>query len=138
VTSSLLSESSAPHPSTSWDNADEGHCQHASQVLEVVGQRWSPSILLALARGVERFGEILARTAGLSARMLTVRLKQLETAHLVERRVIPTTPVTVRYGLTAQGLDLIDALHSIAGYVQRWEVDPVSGERDDAFRRAAP
>jgi hypothetical protein len=35
-------------------------------------------------------------------------------------------------------LDLIDALHSIAGYVQRWEVDPVSGERDDAFRRAAP
>jgi len=88
-----------------------------------VGQRWSPSILLALGRGVERFSEIIAMTAGLSARMLTLRLKQLETAHLVERIVIPTTPVTVRYRLTAQGLDLIDALHSVAGYVQRWEVD---------------
>ncbi|MFJ2755500.1 winged helix-turn-helix transcriptional regulator [Nocardioides sp. NPDC087217] len=110
-------------PSTSWRSADEAECQHASKVLEVVGQRWSPSILLALGRGVERFSEIIAMTAGLSARMLTLRLKQLETAHLVERIVIPTTPVTVRYRLTAQGLDLIDALHSVAGYVQRWEVD---------------
>jgi DNA-binding HxlR family transcriptional regulator len=92
-------------------------------VLEVVGQRWSPSILLALGRGVERFSEIVAMTAGLSARMLTVRLKQLETAHLVERIVIPTTPVTVRYRLTAQGQDLIDALHGVAEYVQRWEID---------------
>lgn len=87
-----------------------------------MGQRWSPSILLALGRGVERFGEIVAMTAGLSPRMLTVRLKQLETAHLVQRIVIPTTPVTIRYRLTAQGLDLIDTLHSVAGYVQRWEI----------------
>ncbi len=112
-----------PRPATPWDDADEAECQHASQLLEVVGQRWSPSILLALARGVERFSEILAMTAGLSARMLTVRLKQLETAHLIERVVIPTTPVTVRYRLTRQGLDLIDALNSVQGYVQRWVLD---------------
>jgi DNA-binding HxlR family transcriptional regulator len=92
-------------------------------VLEIVGQRWSPSILLALARGAERFTEITAIVAGLSARMLTVRLKQLEAADLVERAVTPTTPVTVRYRLTPRGDDLITALQPIAGHVQRWERD---------------
>ena len=89
--------------------------------MEVVGQRWSPSILLALARGVERFTDITATVAGISARMLTVRLKQLETAQLVERMVFPTTPVSVRYRLTPRGVDLVTALQPIAGYVQRWE-----------------
>ncbi len=111
----------APAP---WRYADEADCQHASRVLEVVGQRWSPSILLALARGAERFTDIATAVAGLSARMLTVRLKQLETARLVERTVIPTTPVTVRYRLTPQGTDLIAALGPIAGYVQRWVTGP--------------
>jgi DNA-binding HxlR family transcriptional regulator len=89
----------------------------------VVGQRWSPSILLALARGAERFSEITAVVAGLSARMLTLRLKQLETAELVERTVVPTTPVMVRYHLTPRGDDLITALRPIAGHVKRWEGD---------------
>ena len=61
---------------------------------------------------------------GLSARMLTVRLKQLETAHFVEREVIPTTPVSVRYRLTPQGVDLVTALGPIAGYVRRWQPEP--------------
>jgi DNA-binding HxlR family transcriptional regulator len=92
--------------------------------MEVVGQRWSPSILLALARGAERFTDITAAVAGLSARMLTVRLKQLGTARLVERTVVPTTPVSVRYRLTPRGVDLVTALQPIAGYVQRWETGP--------------
>jgi DNA-binding HxlR family transcriptional regulator len=92
--------------------------------MEVVGQRWSPSVLLALARGAERFTDIMTAVAGLSARMLAVRLKQLETARLVERTVVPTTPVTVRYHLTPRGVDLVTALQPIVGYVQRWETGP--------------
>jgi DNA-binding HxlR family transcriptional regulator len=112
-------------PTPSWADTNEADCQHASQILEVVGQRWSPSILLAMARGAQRFTDITTAVTGLSARMLTVRLKELETAGLVERTVIPTTPVSVRYRLTPQGIDLITALRPIAGYVQRWE--PESG-----------
>ena len=92
--------------------------------MEVFGRRWAPSILLALTRGAERFTDIAAAVPGLSARMLTVRLKQLETARLVERTVAPTTPVAVRYHLTPRGVDLITALQPIAGYVQRWETGP--------------
>jgi DNA-binding HxlR family transcriptional regulator len=107
-----------------WRDTDEARCQQASRMLEVVGQRWSPSILFALARGAERFSEITRAVAGLSARMLTVRLSQLEAAGLVQRTVIPTTPVTVRYHLTTQGLDLLAALEPIVDYVQRWKGDP--------------
>ena len=111
--------SSAP-----WRLADEADCQHVGRVLEVIGQRWSPSILLALTRGAERFTDILSAVPGLSARMLTVRLKQLETARLVDRTVVPTTPVAVRYRLTPRGVDLVTALQPIAGFVQRWETGP--------------
>jgi DNA-binding HxlR family transcriptional regulator len=117
VTTSRTTITSAP---ASWDRVDEAECRHASEILEVVGQRWSPSILLTLARGADRFSEIAARVPGLSARMLTVRLKQLEAADLVERTVTPTTPVSVRYQLTARGDDLIAALQPIAGHIQRW------------------
>lgn len=90
-------------------------------MLEVVGQRWSASILLAFARGAERFSEILAAVPGLSARMLTVRLRQLAAALLVEREVVPTTPVTVRYRLTERGSDLLSAIEPMSGFVRRWD-----------------
>jgi len=69
---------------------------------------------------IRRRSEIAALVPGLSARMLTVRLQQLETADLVERTVTPTIPVSVRYRLTARGDDLITALRPIAGHIQRW------------------
>jgi DNA-binding HxlR family transcriptional regulator len=103
-----------------WRDAEEADCRDASHVLEVVGQRWSPSILLAMARGAERFTDIGTAVAGLSARMLAVRLKQLETDQLVERTVVPTTPVTVRYRLTPRGVDLVNALLPIGAYIRRW------------------
>ncbi|WP_200321934.1 winged helix-turn-helix transcriptional regulator [Prauserella cavernicola] len=113
-----------------WRDADEADCKHASHVLEVVGQRWSPSILLALARGAERFTDITTAVTGLSARMLTLRLTQLEASRLVERTVVPTMPVTIRYRLTPRGADLVTALRPIADYVHRWETDSDQDEQD--------
>ena len=111
-----------PAPSrSSWTHSDEDECRRASSALEVVGQRWSPGILLALARGAERFTEILVAVEGISRRMLTVRLQQLQDAAMVERTVIPTTPVSVRYRLTPRGADLLGALRPIAGHLRRWE-----------------
>lgn len=123
-----MSTSRPTSPLTRWIHSDESECRRASRALEVVGQRWSPSVLLALARGAERFTDIVRSVNGLSARMLTVRLQQLETAGLVERTVIPTTPVSVRYRLTPRGVDLLAALQPIAGYVQRWDADDDAGD----------
>ncbi len=89
-------------------------------MLEIVGRRWSSAILLALARGAERFSDITASIRDLSGRMLAVRLRELEQAGLVDRVIIHTMPVSVRYALTTQGRDLLTSLQPIAGYSGRW------------------
>lgn len=76
--------------------------------------------MLALGRGASRFGEIEAAVDGLSARMLTARLRELGEHGIVEREVVPTTPVSVRYRLTPRGLDLLTALQPLVAYRARW------------------
>lgn len=102
---------------------EEDDCQRVLAVMDVIGRRWSSGILLALGQGAERFTEIQGRVNGLSARLLTVRLRELEAAGLVDRVVTPSTPVSVRYTLTARGRELLVAFQPLARYAQRWE-DP--------------
>lgn len=118
---------------TGWELIDDEECRRASGVVELVGRRWSSSILFALARGATRFGEVLALVIGLSDRMLALRLKELERAGLVDRIVEPTTPVTVRYRLTARGRDLMASLQPLVRYGQRWEKPAAT-----AHARSAP
>lgn len=106
---------------TGWELIDDEQCRRATRIVELVGRRWSSAILLALARGAERFGEVLGVVVGLSDRMLAVRLRELEHAGLVDRLVEPTTPVTIRYRLTPRGADLLASLQPLARYGQRWE-----------------
>jgi DNA-binding HxlR family transcriptional regulator len=100
---------------------DDEECQRLAAVMEIVGKRWSSGILLALGMGAERYTEIERRVQGLSGRMLTVRLRELEEAGLVERTVEPTTPVSVRYHLSERGMELLRSLQPMAHYVRRWE-----------------
>jgi DNA-binding HxlR family transcriptional regulator len=100
---------------------NDADCRLFQQSLELVGKRWSSAILLAIANGETRFGEIVASVPGLSDRLLSVRLKELEHAGLIERKVIASTPVQVRYGLTERGIDLISSLQPLVDYGHRWE-----------------
>ncbi|WP_342024897.1 helix-turn-helix domain-containing protein [Arthrobacter citreus] len=102
---------------------DDEECRRLAGVMEVVGRRWASGILLALGTGAERFTEIEHRVLGLSGRMLTVRLRDLEDAGLVERLVEPTIPVSIRYRLSERGLDLLRSLQPLARYAGRWESD---------------
>jgi DNA-binding HxlR family transcriptional regulator len=100
---------------------DDEECRRLAGVMEIVGKRWSSGILLALGMGAERFTEIERRVEGLSGRMLSVRLRDLESAGLLERLVEPTTPVSVRYRLSDRGVELLRSLQPMARYVRRWE-----------------
>lgn len=102
---------------------DDEECRRLLGVMEVVGRRWASGILLALGTGAERFTEIEHRVLGLSGRMLTVRLRDLEDAGLVVRLVEPTIPVSIRYRLSERGLDLLRSLQPLARYAGRWESD---------------
>jgi DNA-binding HxlR family transcriptional regulator len=110
--------------SSGWELIDDDECRRATAIVEQLGRRWSSGILLALARGASRFTEIVARVDGLSDRMLAARLKELERTGLIDRIVEPTTPVSVRYRLTARGQDLLASIQPLVVYGQRWESTP--------------
>jgi DNA-binding HxlR family transcriptional regulator len=95
-------------------------CHRFSSFVELIGRRWNSAILLAINLGANRFSSILLAVPGLSDRLLSQRLKELETAQLVTREVIPSTPVQVRYQLTERGLDLMKALQPLVEFGQRW------------------
>lgn len=112
---------------TTWDHIDDEKCRLFTTSVELVGKRWSAGILLAVARGTSRFSEIRQSVAGLSDRLLAQRLKELELADLVQRHVVASTPVQVRYTLTARGSDLMRALQPLVAYGVRW-AEPDGGD----------
>jgi DNA-binding HxlR family transcriptional regulator len=73
-----------------------------------------------LLEGPRRFTEITGYVKGLSDRLLSERLQELEQAGIVERRVNTGRPVTVEYTLTAKGNDLRAALEAIQMWADRW------------------
>jgi len=118
-----------------WQRIDDAECQKATTVLELVGKRWSGGILLALARGAERFSDITAAVLDLSPRMLALRLRELEHAGLVDRLVAHTMPVTVRYRLTTEGRNLLIALQPVARFAGRWS-PPVDEPAPESARKS--
>lgn len=106
-----------------FQDIDDEECLRFTGSLELVGQRWSGGILLALARGASRFSEIVGSVSGLSDRLLAQRLKELAAVGLVQRTVTPTTPVQVRYALTDRGMSLLRSLQPLAAWTREWEPD---------------
>ncbi len=87
---------------------------------EVVGRRWTGAILFALHHGLDRFTDIKEAVPGLSARMLTERLRQLEEEGIIERHTAATTGGH-RYGLTPKGDDLRPVLIALNRWALRWD-----------------
>lgn len=115
-------------PAVDIHHINDDECRRFQSSVELVGKRWSSGILLAIARGAVRFTDILAAVPGLSDRLLAQRVKELESAGMLERQVIASTPVQVRYRLTPRGADLIASLQPLVAWGQRWE-EPVSPPR---------
>ncbi|MFG3660837.1 winged helix-turn-helix transcriptional regulator [Streptomyces sp. NPDC047706] len=97
-------------------------CPTFEEALELVGRRWTGAILTATHQGVTRFSEYRAAIDGISDRLLSQRLKELETAGLLDRIVVPSTPVQIRYRLSPDGLELVEALQPLAQWSLRRSV----------------
>ena len=100
-----------------------GFCPRYHQAVELIGRRWTGAIVRAMLSGVCHFSDLTAMVPGLSDRMLSERLKELEAEGLVERRVIPETPVRIEYALTAKGRDLSETIAAISAWAARWHAD---------------
>lgn len=97
------------------------YCERFQHWAEVVGRRWNGAILRVLLNGASRYSEIRRQIPGLSDRLLSERLRELEREGLVERDVTPCQPVEVRYSLSGRGRELEPVLRGLADWVQRWE-----------------
>src|SRR5690606_22574432 len=78
-------------------------CPVYHHAVELVGRRWTGAILRALLAGETRFSAIGAAVPGLSDRLLSQRLKELEAEGVVERHVSPGPPERIEYHLTSKG-----------------------------------
>jgi DNA-binding HxlR family transcriptional regulator len=96
-------------------------CPHFHEAVELVGKRWTGAILYVLLQnGPMRFSEIAHAVPDLSDRLLSERMKELESREIVERRVIGTSPARVEYELTDQGRELAPALRELKSWADRW------------------
>ena len=98
-------------------------CPKYQRTVELIGRRWTGAILRALFGGVTRFSDLCLTVPGLSDRMLAERLKELELEGIVQRTVIPDTPVRVEYSLTEKGRDLEAVIGAVSGWAERWETN---------------
>ena len=92
-------------------NACSQNMRPIADTLECIGGKWKLMILSVLVtEGPQRFRELQRQVGGITARMLSKELKDLEQNELVERRVYDTTPVTVEYRLSAYGQTLSEVM----------------------------
>lgn len=95
-------------------------CSRFHKAIELIGSRWSGAILRVLLSGPARYADLRSRIPEINDRMLSERLKELEREGLVDRRVLPETPVRVEYELTEKGKGLERALRAVAAWAEEW------------------
>ncbi|MFJ4090758.1 winged helix-turn-helix transcriptional regulator [Kitasatospora sp. NPDC089913] len=98
-----------------WDTRED--CE-VRQILDRIADKWSLLVIALLDRGSLRFTELRREIDGVSQRMLTVTLRQLERDGLVERTVHPVVPPRVDYALTPLGRTLHETVRSLVTWTE--------------------
>jgi|SRR5215510_9147685 len=98
-------------------------CVRFHHAVELIGRRWTGAIISLMMSRPQGFNEMLTAVPGLSDRLLTERLRELEAEGLVRRTVLPGPPVRVSYELTEAGRDLKPVIECLGRWAERW-VEP--------------
>ncbi|MGA3038742.1 MAG: helix-turn-helix domain-containing protein [Vulcanimicrobiaceae bacterium] len=110
----------AKHAEATDHNEISPFCPRFQYTLELIGRRWVGAILRTLMGAPRRFNEILGAIPGLSDRLLTERLRELETEGIVIRVVHSDRPVRVTYDLTCCGRSLEPVIRSVSEWAEVW------------------
>jgi DNA-binding HxlR family transcriptional regulator len=95
-------------------------CPRFHRASELIGRRWTGAIIYVLLKTRCRFATLRAAVPGITDRMLSERLQELEEEGLITRTVVPETPVRVEYALTKKGRELASAVDAIGRWAERW------------------
>jgi len=94
-------------------------CPRFEKAMSILSQRWTGLVIYQLLTGPQRFCNIES-SIGISGRVLSERLKDLEIEGIVKREVFPETPVRIEYSLTEKGLALEPLMRDIEKWSQTW------------------
>jgi DNA-binding HxlR family transcriptional regulator len=86
------------------------------ELLDRVGDKWTVLVISTLGGGALRYSQLLASIPGISQRMLTVTLKELERDGLISRTAFAEVPPRVVYELNPLGKSLLEAVTALAGW----------------------
>ncbi len=103
-----------------WDARED--CE-VRQILDRIADKWSLLVMALLENGTLRFTELLRLVDGVSQRMLTVTLRQLERDGLVSRTVHPVVPPRVEYSLTELGRSLNTTVLALVSWTEAHQAD---------------
>ncbi|MEV6249471.1 helix-turn-helix domain-containing protein [Streptomyces sp. NPDC051742] len=117
-----------------WDTRED--CE-VRQILDRVADKWSLLVIALLDRRVLRFTELKREIDGVSQRMLTVTLRQLERDGLVKRTVHPVVPPRVDYELTALGGTLHTTIRSLVTWTERHQNEIAAAREEYDAKEAA-
>jgi DNA-binding HxlR family transcriptional regulator len=115
------SESAAPAPAPEPCAPESAVCPNFHEAIELIGKRWTGAIVCALTERPMRYGELRKAVPGLSDRLLSQRLRELEEEGLVQRAVEAATPVRVTYSLTEVGEELGPAIRELKAWARKWK-----------------
>lgn len=124
------------YPSTA-ERQDPAKCTAVRDAMQRIGEKWTILVVGTLGAGAMRFNGLKRAVEGISQRMLTLTLRDLERDGLVTRTVYPTVPPQVEYALTPLGQSLFEPMMSIARWADQHR-DSVESARAtyDAARKA--
>src|SRR5438132_13708762 len=117
---SLKTKSSVAKTPRRNAEAEPRVCVRFHHAVELIGRRWTGAIISLLMGGPQGFNEMLTAVPGLSDRLLTERLRELESEGLVGRTVLPGPPVRVSYELTEAGKDLKPVIQCLGRWAEHW------------------
>jgi DNA-binding HxlR family transcriptional regulator len=87
--------------------------------LKVIGGKWKPMILCYLTEGTHRFGELKREMPGITQKMLTQQLRELEEDAIIERKVYVQVPPKVEYSLSEYGLTVKELLNVMSEWGEK-------------------
>lgn len=112
-------------------------CRRISEILSRVGDKWTVLVVTYLGERTLRFSELRRQIGGISQKMLTTTLRNLERDGFVERVVYPTTPPSVEYSLTPLGRELQVPVEHLGSWA-RANTHRIDQARADYDRKKRP
>src|SRR5579872_3687847 len=112
-------------------------CPAFHQASELIGRRWTGAIIFVLLRARCRFATLRDAIPDITDRMLSERLQELEEEGILERTVVPETPVRVEYALTKKGRALAAPIEAITEWAHKYVAAGAAGGASAGSGRTA-